>query len=1652
MGLDRYNLPHLRPSLERNETVDHFELEPEFDKIPLLPYLQSHPHPAFLLPSPRLSSSSSPSLKSVWSNSAASTSLGSSLEGCLDAGEQASLKALIASRDVVPMDGLNSSALTSDDEEEDGSIRSFFDETEDFFELVLFQPSWAKRRTYQALLVPSSHPSYLVLHLHPPPKKYVARGPQPSSHQQHQAPHSSIAYQRRESGSVHSSDQGVIVEDKWKGEARPGSATGSLMSKMSRSSYAGRSHFSGTSGLSGGAGMGIDGLSGAIIEEDETSAEGDRDSLYEGEERVIACQDLLESTDWSKTELGSRSGWPGSLRTAISILMKTPNEAVIWWGSQRTVIYNDAYIATIGSKHPAQFGQPASIAWGEVRGESDAPLWTEYSKLADMVIEEGKSVRKDDDLMFLDRGNGPEESYHSWRWSPIQTEDGTNGGLIINSTETTSTVLRQRSLLSLRDLSLRTASARSIGEFSEGILRALEQNGSDFSFSYLYHCKDIEVLTGSDSPDVALTLAGTVGVPYGHPSAPRVLHLNHRPFDSTFVSPDREDEEDPSGTQGSPWPFREAFISRAPVYMDNLEPELVDALEYRSWGEAPTSAVVIPISPDYSQGRLAFLVLGLNTRRAYDEDYADFVLDIQTQLRATLKGIASFESEQKRAKQLEDLDRQKTQFFTSVSHELKTPLTLIQGPLNDLANSEPSKPRKKLFQIALRNSARLVRMVESLLNFAALENGKLRGVFRPLDLSLLIEDLASLFRPAIEKGKITFHVQTEESAGRLLYLDRDLMEKIVFNLLSNAYKYSIEGSIDVRVSYLKSGHASFEVQDTGVGIPSEEIALIFERFHRVQSQARSHEGTGIGLSLTSELVHLHGAQILVSSRTADESSDGSSGSTFTVLIPFGKDHLPSNQIDDTPDTSIGGSSYAKGIVEEAGLWERSGNSSSQRSMSDSGASGVEGIQTISSLLWSRSDTILIVDDSADMRAYLVGILSPHCNVVQASDGEQALERALETRIDLLISDVSMPRMDGYQLLSAIRSNPKTASIPFIILTARAGDEERVGGILAGADDYLPKPFSANELVARGHLQMQLGKRKIELETKFNEQLKANHLLISQSPVGIGKLNSDGVMYYANDSWYRMTGHPTDRPLANWASSLSSKDVEEETLTSLAEIVQGGLGLTWSNGRSTWAQSFEADNDGGTICMLTDVTDRKNLERQEEAHQRKRAEDAEDARRHQEFLVSVISHELRNPVSAILQCTSLCKGNLTFLKDELQTSMDQQKPYSPNEALLNLISEDLEGLDMIWEMAQSQERISNDVLSMGKAAGNTLRVSSVPCELAVESERIVSTFAVECRQKHITLSLDLGPQLKALARDGLKVFQTDPTRLSQIFVNLLSNAIRFTAAAPVREIKISVDVRESDPLDESCLPPPVDYHPSSLPSPHSPYFLYGSIKDTGPGLTEHELSLLFKRFSQATPDTHAVFGGSGLGLFVCRMLVELMGGRIEVSSEPGQGSTFRFFIQLETPSQEVQSRPVVRYGVPSPSSVAARSLHVLVVEDNAINQKVLARQLSKAGLTCELASDGQEGLDLLLNSRSEGRKLFNCILMDVNMPIMDGISATKAIRSMEQSGELSWRSSIFGLTGNAQEKQVSLCLESGMDDVITKPYRIDNLLSKIASSS
>lgn len=208
-----------------------------------------------------------------------------------------------------------------------------------------------------------------------------------------------------------------------------------------------------------------------------------------------------------------------------------------------------------------------------------------------------------------------------------------------------------------------------------------------------------------------------------------------------------------------------------------------------------------------------------------------------------------------------------------------------------------------------------------------------------------------------------------------------------------------------------------------------------------------------------------------------------------------------------------------------------------------------------------------------------------------------------------------------------------------------------------------------------------------------------------------------------------------------------------------------------------------------------------------------------------------------------------------------------------------------------------------------------------------------------------------------------------------------------------------------------------------------------------------------------------------------MLVELMGGRIEVSSEPGQGSTFRFFIQLETPSQEVQSRPVVRYGVPSPSSVAARSLHVLVVEDNAINQKVLARQLSKAGLTCEraysssehvalplsspdltpssflfsVASDGQEGLDLLLNSRSEGRKLFNCILMDVkwvsfplssagdegvvntslivvalflasSMPIMDGISATKAIRSMEQSGELSWRSSIFGLTGECEEAQ------------------------------
>src|SRR6185312_11934593 len=314
-------------------------------------------------------------------------------------------------------------------------------------------------------------------------------------------------------------------------------------------------------------------------------------------------------------------------------------------------------------------------------------------------------------------------------------------------------------------------------------------------------------------------------------------------------------------------------------------------------------------------------------------------------------------------------------------------------------------------------------------------------------------ELVGFFQSAAEKACLHLTVYCEPSSEPA-YVDPEMWEKIVLNLLSNAFKFTLEGGIDVRLQSV-DGHFQLQVQDTGSGMPEDQLPHVFERFYRVQgAKSRSHEGSGIGLSLVQELTRLHGGSVSVTSTPGK-------GSTFTVLIPKGKAHLPVESIGAQPANGIGADATV--FTEEVGRWLPPEAKSAAKTREKSAAAG--------------GGRVLLVDDNAELRAYMRELLEPHYQVEVAVDGEEALQRAHASPPDLVLSDVMMPRLDGFGLLQGLRADPRTRNLPVILLSARAGQEASIEGLDAGADDYLIKPFAARELLARVRTHLELARTR-----------------------------------------------------------------------------------------------------------------------------------------------------------------------------------------------------------------------------------------------------------------------------------------------------------------------------------------------------------------------------------------------------------------------------------------------------------------------------------------------------------------------------------------------------------------------------------------------
>ncbi|CAE6519545.1 unnamed protein product [Rhizoctonia solani] len=1350
------------------------------------------------------------------------------------------------------------------------------------------------------------------------------------------------------------------------------------------------------------------------------------------------------------------------LKLMIQYLMEKPIPSSILWGwPHQVIIYNDPYAKMIGAKHPGIFGQPGKRAWGE--------LWGSFAPVADLV-KSGKSTYKTDDLQL------PEEVYHSWHWTPIWQEDGTVGGIWNTSWETTTKVIAERRLSCMSELISQLADTKTQEQFGERTLEVLAKNPLEHYPSSMHHVK--------------LTLVGSVGIPSGHAMATETIEYTLDPVTYRIV---RGRSDSMSTSDASPALVRPPLIS-PPVsstssiqshlgldmasvlvsgsieLIDPLPSHLAKDLDGRGFKDVPRTAAILPISTSSSPSLVphAVLVVGLNTRRAYDADYAAWLESLRAGLSNQLNVVLRREADTKMIVERERMDKAKIMFFTNVSHELKTPLTLIQAPLDQLMASGGfgGNVMYKL-QLAARNF----------------------GKFRPVRLGRMTADIAALFRSLAEKKGIAYEVEIEASEDEepAIYVDIDLWEKIVCNLLSNAFKYTAQGTVTLSVTH-ELTESWVRIRDTGVGIPKDCLNQVFDRFFRVNDTRA--EGTGVGLSLTKELVSLHGGQILLESRTREE-GEGDSGSVFTVILPHGSSHLPASLVQEIPwppDVYVHGHGLVHKEIEYWMDFEQPVTSSAG-SVSDEDESAIS-----STLFFEKDDVILVVDDNADIRAYIRKIFSPYLTVLEACDGYEALQIAKSQKLHMVLCDVMMPKMDGPALVRQFREERKTRFVPVIFVTA-SDDESLFGGKEEGAVDCISKPFRVRDMLARVHLQLQLGKRRIKLEDEFEAKSYELQVLGELSPVGIFRTDANGKLTYLNPAWYQITGFPMGRERDEWLDHVKSESREDALRVWKAcfeSRQSSATRLHWSN--DVWTHAIIApliSVDGtlvGSFGAVTDITEQYRLEEarialaEEREHMAaSRAEDAErqrqlevERRRAQELLIDVTSHELRQPVSAIIQNAEVVRTNMKGLRDLLCDCRKRGISYAPTERLLSELEDDLQAMDSITQCGLAQARIANDVLSLSRIQLNVLSI--VPTEFDVRQEicQILLVFRNELMMKEIDYKLDLGQGAEIF---GVQTVTTDRNRFAQIITNasrkLMSNAIRFTSMSTgLREIKVSLELSPDPPSDESCAVPPFQ-HGQALRA-RSPgddkrdptIYIYVVVQDSGPGLQKEDLALLFQRFQQGS-NAHHVFGGSGLGLFVCRQLCNLMGGRIEVVSEPGEGAMFRFFIRATLPgyrmplipaesklrrSSSIQSR--TSYASKGSATSASRPLpetpnihhnrplHVLITEDNKINQTVLARQMKRAGFTVALASNGLEAIQAIDKAELQGNagprsETFDVVLMDLEMPVLDGFEATREIRRRESLGTLKKRNFIIALTGNARQEQIEAARDAGVDDVMIK---------------
>ncbi|HXY63358.1 MAG TPA: SpoIIE family protein phosphatase [Mycobacterium sp.] len=692
---------------------------------------------------------------------------------------------------------------------------------------------------------------------------------------------------------------------------------------------------------------------------------------------------LFAEFDWAAHPLGSPDVWSAEVRSAVAVVLTSRFPIALWLGAEDLfLVYNDAYIQILGDKHPAALGRRGRFVWWDI--------WEPISPMLASVIATGEATWSHDLMLPMVTAGRRQERYFTFTYSPLVGENGEIYGIFCPSWETTERVISERRLHLLNAVASATMETRTVDDAVSAAVSVCADQPADVPLVAAY-------VSGADAADT--TLRGAT--PSVLPLLPLTLeNLTH---------------------------WQPTARSRAEVQIIENVSSVIRGLHEVLGGDCPDQALVLPLGENAIAGAL---VVGTNPQCPLDEQYLGFCQLLADQLSSALASVVSHEQQRQRADALAEIDRAKTAFLTNVSHEFRTPLTLLLGPLEDALSDVGSHTvLAERLQMARRNAGRLLRLVDSLLQFSRIEAGRATTRLVCTDVGALTSQIASSFTELCERAGLELVLDCRRA---LTDIDPDMWETVMLNLMSNAVKYTLSGSITVAV-HSGGGQCLISVRDTGVGIGEADLKRLGQRFFRADTAlGRSVEGTGIGLSLVSGLVELqHGSMQIT--------SELDRGTTVAITLPKSLagtpvDHSPANLLDNP-------------YVVEADQW-------------------VAPLSTEAAPADDDRKLVLIADDNADMRAHLDQVLSARWRTVLVADGEAALRTACELRPDAIVTDVMMPKLDGFDFVSAIRRDTELAATPIIMLSARAGNEAVSEGYAGGADDYLPKPFRSQELVER----------------------------------------------------------------------------------------------------------------------------------------------------------------------------------------------------------------------------------------------------------------------------------------------------------------------------------------------------------------------------------------------------------------------------------------------------------------------------------------------------------------------------------------------------------------------------------------------------------